>query len=197
MGLSQQEQPDEAIEALLAGNRRYAAGKAIHPHQSPEHRREVASAQHPAAIVLSCSDSRVPPEIVFDQGLGDLFVVRTAGHVVDDVALASLEYAVEHLGVTLLVVLGHSGCGAVAAAIHGGEHSGHLGHLVELIRPAVERAKEDPGDLLDRAVRENVAQVVAGLRAAEPVLAKRVRKGELAVVGARYDLQSGLVELLF
>jgi carbonic anhydrase len=188
---------ERAIEALLAGNRRYAAGNAVHPRQAPERRLEVALAQRPLAIVLGCSDSRVPLEIVFDQGLGDLFVVRTAGHVVDDVALASLEYAAEHLGVPLLVVLGHTGCGAVAAAIHGGEHSGHLGHLVESIRPAVERAKEDPGDLLDRAVRENVARVVAGLRAAEPVLAKRVRKGELAVVGARYDLQSGLVELLF
>lgn len=188
---------ERAIEALLAGNRRYAAGNAVHPRQAPERRLEVALAQRPLAIVLGCSDSRVLPEILFDQGLGDLFVVRTAGHVVDDVALASLEYAAEHLGVPLLVVLGHTGCGAVAAALEGGELPGHLVCLVEAIRPAVERAKGGPGDFLDRAVKENVARVVARLKAAEPILANRVREGRLTVVGARYDLQSGLVELLF
>jgi carbonic anhydrase len=138
----------------------------------------------------------VPPEIVFDQGLGDLFVVRTAGHVVDHIVLASLEYAVEHLKVPLIVVLGHTRCGAVAAAVEGGEHPGHLGHLVEAIRPAGEAVEGRPANVLDRAVQENVKHVVAELEASRPVLAHLVQEEVLSIVGAIYALETGRVEFL-
>ncbi len=191
--------PGESVDAmrlLRDGNARYAGGWPTHPHQSRERRLEIASAQRPFAAVLGCSDSRVPPEILFDQGLGDLFVVRTAGHVVDHVVLASLEYAVLHLKVPLVVVLGHTRCGAVAAAVEGGEHHGHLGHLVEAIRPAVEATGEKPGYLLDRAVRENVVRVVAELQDSRPILASLFQDEALLIVGAVSNLETGRVEFL-
>ncbi|MCX6095285.1 MAG: carbonic anhydrase [Candidatus Bipolaricaulota bacterium] len=158
---------DRAVQGLHAGNVRYAGGWPTQPHQTRERRLEIASVQRPFAAILGCSDSRVPPEIVFDQGLGDLFVVRTAGHVVDHIVLASLEYAVEHLG-----------------------------HLVETIRPAVEKAEDDPAYVLDRAVRENVVRVVAELEASTPVLAHLVQGETLSIVGAVYTLETGRVEFL-
>lgn len=124
---------EEALQARREGNRRFATGQAIHPHQDAARREEVRPGQRPFAAILSCSDSRVPPEVIFDWGVGDLFVVRTAGHGVDDVALGSIEYAVEHLGVPLLVVLGHTRCGAVTAALHGDEAPGHI---AAVIRPS-------------------------------------------------------------
>jgi len=187
---------DRAVQELHAGNIRHAGGWPTQPHQTRERRLEIASAQRPFAAILGCSDSRVPPEIVFDQGLGDLFVVRTAGHVVDHIVLASLEYAVEHLKVPLIVVLGHTRCGAVAAAVEGGEHPGHLGHLVEAIRPAVEAVEGQPANVLDRAVRENVIRVVAELEASTPVLAHLVQGETLSIVGAVYALETGRVEFL-
>ena len=187
---------DRAVQGLHAGNVRYAGGWPTQPHQTRERRLEIASVQRPFAAILGCSDSRVPPEIVFDQGLGDLFVVRTAGHVVDHIVLASLEYAVEHLKVPLIVVLGHTRCGAVAAADEGGEHPGHLGHLVEAIRPAVEAVEGRPANVLDRAVQENVKHVVAELEASRPVLAHLVQEEVLSIVGAIYALETGRVEFL-
>ncbi|MGA9176521.1 MAG: carbonic anhydrase [Desulfobacterales bacterium] len=146
--------------------------------------------------MLSCSDSRVPPEILFDQGLGDLFVIRLAGNILDDAALASLEYAVEHLGVKYIMVLGHERCGAVEAALKGGEVPGHIGSLVKAIQPAVEKAKNQPGDLLDNAVRANITIVVQQLKSSEPILEELVKKGDLTVVGTRYDLDDGVVVIL-
>lgn len=181
-------------DALVEGNRRYVEEKTTHPDQTPARRGEVAAVQHPLAVVLSCSDSRVPPELVFDQGLGDLFVIRVAGNVVDDVTLGSIEYAVEHLHVPLVVVLGHERCGAVSAAVAGGEAAGHIRALVERILPAVERVKDQPGDKVENAVRENVREVVNTLRASEPILSKGVLEGKLTLVGARYDLDTGVVE---
>jgi carbonic anhydrase len=184
------------IEELSRGNMRFAGGWPTHPHQTRERRLEFAPGQRPFAAILSCSDSRVPPEIVFDQGLGDLFVVRTAGHTLDSAVLGSLEYAAVHLEVPLVVVLGHTGCGAVAAAVEGGEHHGHLGHLVEAIRPAVEKAGKEPGNLLDRAVRENVIRVVGELQGSRPILAPLVQDEALLIVGAVYSLETGRVEFL-
>jgi carbonic anhydrase len=188
--------PDRALRELIAGNKRYVAAKVMRPHQAPTRRADVAKGQHPFAIVLGCADSRVPPEIVFDQGLGDLFVVRVAGNIADDAALASLEYAVEHLGPRLIVVLGHERCGAVDAAVKGGEAPGHLSSLVTAIAPAVTASQGKPGDRLDHAVRANVARVVEQLRSSEPILAPMVKAGKVQVVGCRYDLDSGAVELL-
>jgi carbonic anhydrase len=187
---------DEALARLTEGNRRYRSGKPRRRHRDPRRRNEVASAQHPIAAVLGCADSRVPPEIVFDQGLGDLFVVREAGNVADDHGLASLEYAVEHLGVRLIVVLGHERCGAVSAAVSGSTAHGHLETLLDALRPAVVHAKAQPGDPVDNGVRANVARVVEDLRASKPVLASKVHDGSLKVVGARYDLETGAAELL-
>ena len=187
---------DAALERLMAGNRRYVAAKLRHPHQTPDYRLALNEGQTPCAMILGCADSRVPPEVIFDQGLGDLFVVRVAGNIVDDVVLASLEYGAGHLGAPLLMVLGHSHCGAVAATLGDGELEGHLSRLAEAIRPAAIRAKGRPGDALDNAVRANVALTVEILNAAEPVLSERIKAGKLKVVGACYHLDTGVVERL-
>lgn len=186
----------EALARLERGNTRAAAGKSVHPNQTPKRRKNVAAGQHPFAVVVSCSDSRVPPELVFDQGVGDLFVIRVAGNVVDDLALGSIEYAVEHLGPQLVVILGHERCGAVKAALEGGEAPGHVGSFVKAIAPAVESVRGKEGDPLDLAVRANVRRVVAQVAGSEPTLAPAAARGELKVVGMVYDLDTGKVESL-
>ena len=188
--------PDEALQALLSGNRRYVDGTLASRHGVTRRRAELATGQKPFAVIVCCSDSRVGPEVVFDQGLGDIFVIRTAGEVVDEIGLASIEYAVEHLGTTLVVVLGHERCGAVTAALAGGEAPGHIGALVKAIRPAVEESKGEPGDALDNAVRAQVRGVVRQLRGSTPILSELVHEGKVEIVGARYDLDTGLVEVV-
>jgi carbonic anhydrase len=185
-----------AWEALLTGNRRYASGAGHHPRQSAYRRAEILPAQHPFAVIIGCSDSRVPPEVIFDCGLGDLFVVRTAGHALDDAGYASVQYVVEHLGVQLIVVLGHSGCGAVKAVIDRVEAPGHLGILIARLQSAVDAAAGRTGDLLHNAVTENVGQTVAHLRTLGPVLADLVGSGKVSIVGAHYDLETGLVTVI-
>ena len=184
---------ESALAELKAGNGRHVAHRHQHPHETAERQRELVSGQHPHAEILSCSDSRVPPELVFDQGLGDLFVVRVAGNVAADTELASLEYGAEHLHVPLLVVLGHRKCGAVTAAVEGGRAEGHLGALMGLLRPAVEQTRGLAGDPVENVVKANVETVVRQLRASTPVLAKLVSKGKLKVVGAVYALDTGEV----
>jgi carbonic anhydrase len=188
---------DEALQKLMEGNQRYLSEKFVTDRYIGARRTEVAKAQHPVAVILSCSDSRVPPEILFNQGIGDLFVVRTAGHVADDDAVGSIEYAVEHLGVRLIMVLGHERCGAVTAAVKGGEVPGHIGHLVEAIKPAVEKARGKHGDLLDNAIRENVRMVAENLATSKPILAELFESGELKIVGAYYDLDTGTVSMIY
>ena len=191
---------DQALQMLMEGNRRYVAAKMLRPNQSAQRRGEVAKDQSPFAVILGCSDSRVPPEVVFDQGLGDLFVIRVAGNVVDNLAIGSIEYAVAHLGAPLVMVLGHSRCGAVSAAVQVVEKNapapGHIASLVEAVWPAVNKMRGRPGDLVDNAVTANVALVVERLRATPPTLAEAVQKGRLRIVGARYDLDTGVVERL-
>ena len=186
----------QALNKLVSGNKRYIDSTLSHPHQTPSRRNELAAGQHPFAIILGCADSRVAPEIIFDQGLGDLFVIRVAGNIVDDAILGSIEYAAEHLHTPLLVVLGHSNCGAVGATIAGGELEGHLPSLAEAIHPAVEQARGQEGDLLDNAVRANAKMVAEQVKASEPILAHLVKAGKLKVVAARYDLDSGKVDFL-
>ena len=188
--------PDSVVVELKNGNAHHAAHRYNHPHETAMRLRQLASGQHPHAEVLSCADSRVPPEILFDQGLGDLFVVRVAGNVVSDTELGSLEYGAEHLHVPLLIVLGHQRCGAVTAAIEGGEAPGHLSALTELLRPAVEKTRGMPGDRIENVVRANVEMVVKQLRTSGPVLEKLVSRGELKVVGAIYSLDTGQVTWL-
>ena len=197
--------PDEALKLLMDGNARFISGKSTYDHQSAARKAELAKGQAPFAVIVSCSDSRVPPEIVFDQGLGDLFVVRTAGNIVDDVVMGSIEYAVANLGATLIMVLGHERCGAVHAAVDAAEGTKFPGHIVALagaILPAVHAVEEheghptDEAGFLDACVRENISRTTASLTAAEPIVAQYVRDGKVKVVAARYDLDEVKVELL-
>ena len=184
---------DTVLRELKAGNDHHLAKRYQHPHQTASRQREVAQGQHPHAIVLSCPDSRVAPEISLDQGLGDLFDVRVAGNVASDAELASIEYAAEHLHTPVLVVMGHQKCGAVTAAAEPGEAEGHLPSLLAMIRPAVDKARTQPGDLIENAVRINVENVVRQIRLSTPVLAALVDRGELTVAGAVYSLDTGKV----
>ncbi|MEI8344760.1 MAG: carbonic anhydrase [Candidatus Omnitrophota bacterium] len=186
---------DKAQRLLVDGNARYVSQSFFHPNQTLERRTAVAQSQAPFAVIVSCSDSRVPPEVIFDRGVGDLFVVRVAGNVVDDVAIGSIEYAAEHLGAQLIMVLGHKRCGAVSATVKGQATAGHLPAIAAKIAPAVERSKGQSGDLVDNAVRENVLVVMETLSASEPVLKEAVEKGKVRIVGAYYDLDSGEVKI--
>ena len=187
---------DEALKRLTEGNKRYVVGKFIRPHQTSVRRAELIDGQHPFAIVLGCSDSRIPVELVFDQGVGDLFVVRNAGNIADDVALGSIEYAAAHLHVPLLVVMGHGSCGAVNATASGGELEGHLPVIAAAIRPAVDKVKTQQGDLVNNAARANAVMVTEKLKSSKPVLSELVRSGKLTVVAAFYDIKSGKVEFI-
>jgi carbonic anhydrase len=194
---------DEALRQLFAGNARFARGDPASPRRRPEDYRAVAEGQHPVAAILSCADSRVPPELLFDMGVGDLFVIRVAGNVVSGagaVVKGSVEYAVAELGVPLIMVLGHSGCGAVKAALKHIDDKdplpGAIKELVDLVKPAVARSKGQPGDPLDAAIRANVKLGVERLRGLKPILAPRVKQGRLKVVGGVYDLRAGTVSLL-
>lgn len=186
---------EEALARLLDGNRRYRENHLEHPNQNRERRVELSKAQNPFAVILSCSDSRVPPEIVFDEGLGDLFVIRNAGQIVDDAVLGSAEYAVGHLNVPLIMVLGHSSCGAVKAAVDGLREA-HLTSIVRTITPAATKARQTPGKLWDNAVKENVRMSVHKLTTAKPILGRAVERQTLRVVGAYYDLTDGSVSVL-
>ncbi|MGZ4934668.1 MAG: carbonic anhydrase [Halobacteriota archaeon] len=186
----------EALNALMEGNARFVSGNVCHPNQSDEQRAKVVSGQQPFAVVVSCSDSRVPPEILFDQGIGDIFTVRTAGEVMDNATIGTIEYAVEHLHAPLIVVLGHDDCGAVNAAVEGSAEPGQINYLVEAIKPAVDTAQSMHGDLLSNSINVNSKDVVAQLQATNPILSEHVQQGKLQIVPARYHLDTGAVELL-
>lgn len=187
---------EEARSRLQEGNTRFVENRASHPRRSPERRAELSHGQHPFAAILTCSDSRVVPEILFDQGIGDLFVVRVAGNIVDDAVLGTIEYVAAHLKVPLVVVLGHTRCGAVAAAVDGAPASGHLRVLIDVIRPAVDASRSHPGDPVDNAARENVIRQVERLRRAGPTLAELHDARRLHIVGAMYDIRTGVVDWL-
>ena len=183
--------PDEALARLKAGNERFVNNKESSSKPVAARRAETAQTQHPFATIVGCADSRTAPEIIFDQNIGDLFVVRTAGNLVDDYALGSIEYAVANLGARLIVVLGHERCGAVKAALGGGSAPGHINSLVRDIQPAVAASKEKEGDALTNAVHENDAEVAEKIK-------KQAQLGELAsqvrVVEGYYNLDTGKVE---
>ena len=189
--------PTEAISKLKEGNGRYTGGNLQHPGQTAERRTELANTQHPFATIVSCSDSRVPPEIVFDQGLGDLFIVRVAGNVINDEGLGSIEYSVDHLGTRLILVLGHQSCGAVKAARETiaakGKAPGHIESLVAAIKPAVAATAKDD---LDTTVKANVRNVVQALRSSTPILKAKVDSGDIRVIGGYYSLDTGAVTFL-
>ncbi|WP_443031269.1 carbonic anhydrase [Streptomyces sp. 3214.6] len=189
---------DEALRELAAGNRRWRTFCERHPDETPAVRQSLTAGQHPFAVVLGCIDSRVPPELVFDQGLGDLMTVRTAGEVLDEAVLGSVAYGVLELGIPLIMVLGHQSCGAVKAAVQadltGDKLPAHIQYLADQIIPSIDRTKQ--GDArVDSTVDANVRAVRARL-AAVPDLAAKISAGELAVVGARYELTTQLVHTL-
>ena len=187
---------DQALARLLEGNQRFVRHKEKHPDASMPRRKELQTGQHPMAVILGCADSRVPPELIFDQGLGDLFVVRVAGNVVDDDILGSLEYAVEHLGTKLIMVVGHEKCGAITAALEPGEAGGHLKYLVDAIHPSVEEVSAAPGDKVHNCVVANARRVARQIRESEPVLKEFVEAKGVKVVAADYVLDTGKVTLL-
>lgn len=188
MHTSKRPDPDGVLQDLLAGNRRFALGAGTHPHQTLHHRDELLNGQNPAAAVICCSDSRVPPEIIFDCGLGDLFVVRAAAHILDDAAAASLQYAVRHLGVEVILVLGHGDCGAIRGAMGDIVDSGALGDLLKKLQPVVAAVAGRAGDQVENAVIENVRQTKARLQELEWPAGVVIR-------GAFFSLKSGLVRL--
>lgn len=178
---------EEVLQGLMAGNRRYAADLSSDPRRDSFYRLRGAAGQEPGAAVVTCSDSRVPPAILFDQGLGDLFVVRTTGHVLDAAGVGSIQYAIEHLGVPLVVVLGHTSCGAVTAAVEDAHPQGDLGLTIDQIRPAVAQARRSGSDLLAESIRAQARITAERIRVAVP---------GPRVVAAVYDLTNGLVSLL-
>lgn len=191
--------PDRALQALKDGNRSFSTDSPVRAVQGRERRIEIALAQTPFCVLVSCSDSRVSPEILFGRGLGELFIVRNAGNTVDTAALGSIEYAVSQLGVPLILVMGHSRCGAVLAAVdvvrNNTVYPGAIGRMIEPIVPAVLSVKDKPGDLVENAVRANVSRIVSRLRtASEPALIDPLEHRQLRVVGAAYSLDTGSVD---
>ncbi|MDQ6892621.1 MAG: carbonic anhydrase [Acidobacteriota bacterium] len=196
----------DALERLRQGNRRFALSLST-SGETPSHvrRAELIQGQEPFAIVLGCSDSRVPAEMVFDQGLGDLFVIRVAGNIVAPSQVGSVEFAAARFGTRLVVVLGHSSCGAIVATLEElrgtpQAHSKNLRSIVDRVRPAVENLfegsrPENPGDLLDRAVRANIVASANQLRHGSPLLEQLIRDDGLVVVGAEYSLETGVVDV--
>jgi carbonic anhydrase len=194
--------PDVVLAHLLEGNKRFVSGQLVHPGRTPADFAALAEGQAPLAIIVGCADSRVAPELVFDQGVGDLFVVRVAGNIVSGAGptvKGSIEFAVAVLGARLIMVLGHTKCGAVKAAI---EHidsndalPGSIGELIDPIRPAVTAVKGLPGDKLENVTKANVQMGVERLKGLDPILSKLAKTGELKVVGATYELRTGLVKV--
>jgi len=194
---------DEALQRLLGGNKRYVENKMKACEESNAAAREkLARIQNPYAIILSCSDSRVPPEIIFDKGLGEIFVVRVAGNVSDPIILGSIEYAAEHLGSSLVMILGHERCGAVTAAVDAkGRPEGNIGAIIKAIAPAVKQAKaeykgKEKAELVEAAINDNVKYVAANLTKQSSILEHFVKEGKVKIVAAKYDLDDGKVTLL-
>lgn len=189
--------PRIGLKKLMGGNRRFVEGKSIRPRQNAETIKKLENGQQPFATIVGCSDSRVPNEMIFDQGLGDLFIIRTAGQVSADASYGSMEFAALKLNTKLIVVLGHTECGAVAAAVQRPENvPGHIVTLINEIKPAVAKCSHLPGNPINNAVRQNVIDQVMNLRDLEPILHKKYVDGEILIVGAVYDIHTGKVEFL-
>lgn len=191
--------PEKVLANLMAGNKRFISGKAKHPHLSRERIGDVAKGQHPLAIILSCADSRVAPELLFDTGVGDLFVNRVAGNAVDPLLLGSMEYAAEEFVPPLVMVLGHERCGAVAATQgcvrSGGTAPGHIQAIVDALTPIVGPYANDP-DAVEKGVQANAKAQAAAITAQSAIFREKVEAGHMKIVSARYDLDSAKVTLL-
>ncbi|MEH1842591.1 MAG: carbonic anhydrase [Nostoc sp.] len=187
--------PDAALQKLIEGNQRFVDHQPQYPDQSALRLQEVAQAQHPFATILSCADSRVPAEIVFDQGIGDIFDVRIAGNIATHEAIGSIEYAVVLLGSPLLMVMGHERCGAVTAAVQNESLLGDISTFVKAIKPAVKKVKDQSGDAVENAVVANVQYQIEQLKHSK-LLTEQVESGKLKIVGGRYDLDTGRVSII-
>jgi carbonic anhydrase len=185
---------EAALQELLDGNARFASGSPAHPNRDAARREGLVAGQQPFAAVVACSDSRVPPELLFDRGFGDLFVVRVAGNVVDRAALGSIEYAALHLHVPLIMVLGHSGCGAVTAVLSDAEFEGELLAVAELLRPAVDICAGESD--VDSVAKANATLTAEWLARRSVLLGDVVRSGETKIVAAFYDMTTGRVSVL-
>jgi carbonic anhydrase len=193
--------PTEAVKLLREGNARFVAGKPQHPHSNLEQVKETAEhGQHPFVTILGCSDSRVPLAVIFDRGIGDIFSVQAAGNVSGTAQLGSIEYGVAHAGTSLVVVLGHTKCGAVTAACTNGGHEGHIEYLIQKINPAVKKTQLVTGktgkEIIESTCRTNVFLQIEALKTDSEILSKAVEKGETVIVGAIYDIETGNVEFL-
>lgn len=186
------------LQKLEAGNQRFSSEHPIHPNETLERLRELKNGQHPFATVITCSDSRVPVEIVFDQGFGDIFTIRTAGNIMGSIELGSIEYAVEHLDCKLIVVMGHKECGAIQAFIDSNGHYFHYDHIKKLIE-YIENEKEEKELIshhelgLDKAINANIEHGVNLLKNSEPILKEYCEKKGLEIIGALYDIETGVV----
>jgi carbonic anhydrase len=189
--------PSYAISRLLRGNQRFIRGRMYHPHQYPYRRTETALSQKPYAIILCCSDSSAPPEIIFDEGIGDLFVVRNYGNLLNDFVIGSIEYAVEHLKVQLILVMGHTKCGAVTAAVQGVNNLGKIPTIVNYLQQAVAIAKTLPGDTVMNTVRVNAKLNASALSKQSPILSAAFNAKTLYVVPACYNIATGIIEILY
>ncbi|WP_235658745.1 carbonic anhydrase, partial [Fischerella thermalis] len=187
--------PDTALQRLMEGNQRFVQHQPQYPDQSQARLQEVAQAQHPFATILSCADSRVPAEIIFDQGIGDIFDVRIAGNIATPEVIGSIEYAVALLNTPLLMVLGHERCGAVTAAVQNEPLPGDISTFVKAIKPVVAKVKYQPGNTVDNAVIANVHYQIQRLKRS-PLLSERLQSGKLKIVGGRYDLDTGSVGII-
>lgn len=190
----------EALQTIMAGNERWAKGESHYPKHGIAHSRDcLENGQHPFAVVLGCSDSRKPIELVMDVGLGDVFVVRNAGHTLCDCTLASIEFGVLELGAPLLMVMGHQNCGAVTAAANSVrdsiEHRGHIGHIVEKIAPAARAARQQHGDIVENTIKLHIQLTVSQLLTAQPVLSELAKSQALSIVGAYYNLETRRLSL--
>jgi carbonic anhydrase len=185
--------PQKALNLLQQGNARFSEERLEHPRRDAKTRKKLTAGQNPFAAILTCADSRVSPDLVFDKGLGDLFVIRNAGNVAGPTAIASIEYAVAVLGVSLVVVMGHDQCGAVQAAIDGVK-TGHIGAVTDRIQPALKMAKDLEGNLLDNAIRLHAQRMAAQLRKTDPIIRPAWSEGKLKIISATYSLQTGRVQ---
>ena len=186
----------QALAQLLEGNRRFISGTLEHPNHGEEARRGLVSGQEPFAVVLACADSRLPPVDIFDQGLGDVFVIRVAGNLLNDHVLGSIEYAVAHLNTPLVMVMGHASCGAISAVAKGVKLSGHIASLTPSIDAALKRAQKLEGDLVDNAAKELALGIAVNIARSEPIIGDLVTEGKVLVVASYYDLDTGVVTLL-
>ena len=191
---------DDSLQKLMDGNKRYVEGKLANKDIGDSKRKELSKGQKPFAIVITCSDSRVPPELLFDQGLGDIFVIRVAGNVVDSIALGSIEYGAEHLHAPLIFILGHTKCGAVTATLEAkGKPEGNIGAIVQKITPAADAAKKKGGtkdEILETAIQENMKNVYKDIMNKSKIIPELVHEGKVKIVAGEYDITTGKIAMI-